>query len=81
MPPGGAPVLELLVDAHLGAGWYVFADPTTRAAMARGYKFDRDEPDVTTLDRFTIDGTAWRVGLDVAFAPADPRAVVRNPGA
>jgi len=80
MSAGTTPLLEVLVDAALGAEWYVFASPDARPAFVYGFLSSNERPFVESRIGWEHDGPEWKVSHSFGVAPFDPRGVVRNPG-
>ena len=67
-------------DRLVGNGWYLFADPNIRPALAYGYLQGQTGPKVEVKEGWSRLGTEFRCYTDFGCAPFDYRAAYRNPG-
>ncbi len=83
-PSGRTPlttVAEPRLDAASTVSWYVACD-AAQAPVLHYITLDGQEgPEVRQQEGFNVDGIEYRCRLDANFAPADFRAIFKNPGA
>jgi hypothetical protein len=73
--------LTLIVEPRLPPGaWYVAADPAVMPAVELATLEGEQEPEVRTEVGFDVDGTRFRVRLDLGGAFVDHRGVYMNDG-
>ena len=65
---------------YQGYGWWIFADPTTRAAFVHGYLDGVDGPQIESQMGWNIRGIEYRTCLDFGCGVQDWRAVFFNEG-
>jgi hypothetical protein len=76
-----AGTLTLIVEPRLPAGgWFVSADPAVMPSVEIATLEGEQEPEVRTEVGFDVDGTRFRVRLDVGGAFVDWRGVYYNDG-
>lgn len=74
--------LDLVVDAALtGNGWYLSADPNLFDTIEVGYLDGIDTPQLFTDQGWTVDGTEFKVRIDVGVKALDWRGLYYNAGA
>jgi hypothetical protein len=77
-----AGTLTLIVEPRLPVNvWYLAADPAVMPAVEIATLEGEQEPEVRTEVGFDVDGTRFRVRLDLGGAFVDFRPVYRNAGA
>lgn len=83
--PGGRTPLTVIaeprLDANSGTAWYVATDAASAPVLNYATLDGNEGPDVRQEEGFSVDGLRYRCRLDVNFAPADFRAIYKNPGA
>jgi hypothetical protein len=73
--------LTLIVEPRLPSGaWYVAADPAVMPSVEVATLEGEQEPEVRTEVGFDVDGTRFRVRLDLGGAFVDWRGVYMNDG-
>ncbi|MEL7736988.1 prohead protease/major capsid protein fusion protein [Citromicrobium bathyomarinum] len=74
--------LTPIVDPWLtGNAWYLIADPATAPVLEHAYLDGMSEPYLDQQEGWRVDGTEWKVRLDVGVGVVDFRGAFKNPGA
>ena len=74
--------LTLLVEPRLtGKGWYLFADPASRAVFEQSHLAAAPGPQMASWEGREVLGVTYRVYLDFGCGAIDWRGAVFNPGA
>jgi phage major head subunit gpT-like protein len=76
-----AVISEPRLDVNSGVSWYLATDVAQAPALYFITLDGQEGPDVRQMEGFDTDGLRYRCRLDVNFAPADFRALYKNPGA
>ncbi|MPS27567.1 MAG: Clp protease ClpP [Alcaligenaceae bacterium] len=64
-----------------GTAWYTFAAPDVAPAIEVDFLDGNQEPFLEQQNGFTVDGTQYKVRLDVGATAIDYRGTTKNPGA
>lgn len=74
--------LAPIVDPRLESeAWYLVADPMSAPVLEHAYLNGESAPFLDTQEGFRVDGTEWKVRLDVGAGVVDWRGAYKNPGA
>lgn len=72
----------LALTGQSATQWYLFAEPTDRAALRVAFLNGQQTPTIESADTdFNVLGMQWRIYHDFAFGFEDPNAAQRNAGA
>jgi phage major head subunit gpT-like protein len=72
---------EVVTDPRLtGGAWYGVASPAVYDGIEVAYLGGVETPYLESMQGWEIDGTEWKVRIDVGAGVLDYRAFVKNPG-
>ena len=72
---------EAALDGFLETGWYLAADQNRSDTLVLSFLNGKNSPDMFTKDGWTVDGTEFKVRIDVAGAAAAHQGLYYNYGA
>jgi hypothetical protein len=73
--------LELVVEPRItGKKWYLFADPEIMPVLQYSFLEGYEGPQIETEQGFDIEGTKFKVRMDLATAAVDWRGAYYNSG-